>query len=165
MLYKRVMPSIAVAFAVACLAAVAWAAGDEPKGDPAPGDSAAKTPLQKIMIRMEDQTKAIQKVASSPARFKKAGSGKDIVPAAEELLQLGKDSRKFTEPAEKQKKPQKRWDEYTDQYIVASEAMIKVAKKKDYQEVRKALKALDLSCSNCHGLFRPKKGGDEFDTP
>ena len=125
----------------------------------------AKSPLQKIMNKMEDQTKAIQKVASSAARFKKAGKGKDIVPAAEELVKLGKATRKFTEPAVTQKKPQKKWDEYTDQYILASEEMGKVAKKGDFQEVRKALKSLDLSCSNCHGLFRPKTGGDDFGTP
>ncbi len=139
------------------LAAVSSVAADDTDAK-----AKAKSPIQKLMIKMEEQTKAIQATISSPARFKKAGSGKDIAPAAEELVKMGKENGKFTEPAVSQKKPQQKWVEYNAAFVLASEEMIKSAKKKDYQDLRKALKSLDSSCSNCHGLFRPKTGGDEF---
>ena len=161
MLRKWVLLLTSAAGAIACLAAVAWVAGDAREAKAA-ADEQAKSPLQKIMVKMDEQTKAIQKVSSSLARFKKAGSGQDLVPAAEQLAKLGEDTRKFTEPAEAVKKPQQKWDEYTDQYILAAGEMAKAAKKKDFQEIRKAFKSLDQACTNCHGLFRPKTGGDEF---
>ena len=134
---------------IACVAAVSSFAGDE-KATTGAGDQ-AKTPLQKIMNKMDDQTKAILKAASSAARFKKSGSGPEILNAAEELVKYGEETRKFTEPAETQKKPQKKWDEYTDLYIAAIEEMGKAARKKDFNQIRKAFKTLDSSCSNCHG--------------
>ena len=43
--------------------------------------------------------------------------------------------------------------------------MATVARKNDYPAIKKAFKDLDNSCTNCHGLFRPKTGGDEFGSP
>ncbi|MCA1685181.1 MAG: cytochrome c, partial [Planctomycetia bacterium] len=134
------------------------AADDPPKS----ASGKEKTPLQTIMIKMEDQTKAVRSLTSSAARFKKAGQGKGILPAAEALVKLAGRTRKFTEPAEVQKKTRKKWDEFTDQHLLASGRLVEVARKNDFAGIRQALKGVDNSCTNCHGLFRPKTGGDDF---
>lgn len=163
MLRNRVVLLASAAGVVACLAAVSSVADDA--GKSAAADAAAKSPLQKGMVKMEDQTKAIRAVSTSPGRFKKSAQGKDLVLAAEDLVRLSKETRKFTEPAVALKKPQAKWEEYADQCLAASQEMVGASRKKDYAGVRKALKELDNSCTNCHGLFRPKTGGDEFGNP
>jgi cytochrome c556 len=164
MLRKWVLMLTFATGAVAGLAAIGSAAADDAK-EAKDAAVRAKTPLQKVMVKMDAQLKAIQKVSSSAARFKKSASGKDVTAAAEELVKLGAETRKFTEPAVAQKKPQQKWEDYTDLYVAASKDMAKVAKKKDFSEIRQAYKLLDSSCTNCHGLFRPKTGGDEFGGP
>ena len=148
--------------AVVGLAAIG-SADDDAKESKATADQ-AKTPLQKVMVKMDEQLKAIQKVSSSAARFKKSNK-KELVPLAKELIKEGAETKKFTGPAEELKKPRKKWEEYSDQYVVVAEEMLKIVEHGDYQEVRKGLKNLDLSCSNCHGMFRPKSGGDDFGNP
>ena len=163
MLRNRVLPLTFATGVVACLAALTSAADDAGKA-PGAGDT-PKSPLQKAMVKMEDQTKAIRAVSTSPGRFKKSAQGKELVKAAEDLITLSTETRKYTEPAETLKKPQAKWEEYADQCLAASKEMAAVTKKKDYAGVRKALKELDNACTNCHGLFRPKTGGDEFGNP
>ncbi len=163
MLRNRLLSVTLTAGAVACLAAVASVADGAGKA-PSAAD-AAKTPLQKAMVKMEDQTKAIRALTTSPGRFRKSAGGKTIVTGAEDLVKLAKETRGYTEPAEKLKKPQSKWEEYADQCLAASREMADVARKNDYNGVRKALKDLDNSCTSCHGLFRPKTGGDDFGSP
>ena len=123
------------------------------------GDDSEKSPLARIMVEIDVQTKAIRDVQSSASRFKKGGK-KEIAPAAEKLAELGKETKKFTEPAEKQKQPIAKWNEMSDAYVKASEEMIKVAKKGTLLDVRKAFTGLNNTCTNCHGAFRPKTGDD-----
>ncbi len=122
-------------------------------------DGKEKSPLAKIMVKVEAETKAIGDVTASAAKFKKTGAER-IGPAAEKLVEYGKETRKFTEPAEAQKQPIAKWNAMTDEYIAASEKMSKAAKKGELRDLRKAMTDLNKTCTNCHGAFRPKTGDD-----
>ena len=123
-------------------------------------DDKEKSPLARIMVKIDQQTKAVGKICSSTDKFKASGNGKAILPAAESLAELGKESRKFTEPSEAMKQPIAKWNAMTDEYIAASKALGAVAKKGNLADIRKAFKGLNTTCSNCHGAFRPKAGDD-----
>ena len=58
------------------------------------GDDADE-PLKKLMKTIDARTKAIRDATSTTAKFKGAGNGKDLVPLADELARLGKDTRGF----------------------------------------------------------------------
>ena len=111
------------------------------------------------MVKIEEETKAIRDVTASAAKFKKVGA-KDIGPAAAKLAEYGKETRKFTEPAEAQKQPLAKWNAMTDEYIAASQGMGKAAEEGALGDLRKAVTALEKTCTNCHGAFRPKSGDD-----
>lgn len=127
---------------------------------PTRAEDEEKSPLAKIMVKIDEQTKAIGAACSSTAKFKASGKGKPIPPAAVTLAELGKETRKFTEPAEQMKQPIAKWNAMTDEYIVVAKAMEKAGKRGNLPEILKAYKALNNSCSNCHGAFRPKVGDD-----
>ena len=116
------------------------------------------TPLSKIMKKIDAETKKVREGTKSRLSFKKAG--KQIVTASERLKTLGDETRPFTEPAEKQKQPAAKWLDMTDKFIEATDGMAKAAAKGDFDSATKAWKRLDLSCSNCHGAFRPEVGDD-----
>ena len=119
-----------------------------------------KSPLAKIMVKVDLQTKAVGKICSSTATIKEPGSSKAIGLAAEALAELGKQTKPFTEPAEAAKQPVAKWNAMTEEYIAASKALGKASKKGTPAEIRKAFKGLNTACSNCHGAFRPKSGDD-----
>ena len=123
------------------------------------GDDKEKSPLGKIMVKMEEETKAIRDVTASAAKFKKVGA-KGIGPAAAKLVEYGKESKKFKEPAEEQKQPLAKWNAMSDEYVTASEGIAKAAEKGELRDLRKAVTALEKTCTNCHGAFRPKTGDD-----
>jgi hypothetical protein len=139
----------AVAGAVVLLAApgLASRAGDDDE-----------RPLKKLMKKIDTGTKAIREATTTVAKFKKAGNGKDIARTASEIAALGKETRGFKEPAEKMKKPYDKWLDMNDRFVAAASELAHVAGKGDLVATRKAWSALNNSCTNCHGAFRPEVG-------
>lgn len=121
------------------------------------GDDEDK-PLKKLMKKIDASTKSIRDATKSVVTFKKAGNGKDIAKVATELAKLGKETRGFKEPSEKMKKPYDKWVDMNDRFVAAADELAQTAGKGDLIGTRKAWSALNLSCSNCHGEFRPEVG-------
>jgi cytochrome c556 len=126
---------------------------------PGRAEDEVKSPLAKVMVKIDDHTKSVGAICSSTSKFKSAGNGKEIIPAAEALIELGKETRKFP-PPEAAKQPLAKWKAMTEEYITASQVLDKAAKKGNLPDIRKAFKSLNNTCSNCHGAFRPKAGDD-----
>ena len=121
------------------------------------GDDEDK-PLKKLMKKIDADTKAIREATTTLAKFKKAGNGKDLAKTASEIARLGKETRGFKEPSEKMKKPYDKWLDMNDRFVAAADDIAKAAGKGDFVGTRKAWSALNNSCTNCHGAFRPEVG-------
>ncbi len=122
------------------------------------GDDEDKSPLAKMMKKIDVQTKLIREGTKSLTKFKKANNGKDVAKAAAELAKFTKDFRDMKEPSEKMKKPFAKWTDLADRYDAAAKDMEKAANKGDFTASQKAWNPLFVSCSNCHGAFRPEVG-------
>ena len=118
------------------------------------------TPLARLMRKVEDQTKVIRDGVKTAPRFRKAA--KEIATSAHALAQLGQETRPFTEPAQEFKKPQEYWNQLTDGFIEASQAMAKAADASDFITARKVWISLNNTCTNCHGAFRPSTEDEPF---
>ena len=114
-------------------------------------DDETKSPLAKIMKKIDTETKAIKAATATNKGFKESGKSKGIVASAKTLIDLGKQAHKFEEPSKKMNKPFEKWTDLTDRYITAAEEIIQVAQKGDINGTRKAYTALNNTCSNCHG--------------
>jgi cytochrome c556 len=136
---------------------IAWAIAGAPASRSRAGDDQDK-PLKKLMKTIDARTKSIRDAMSSVAKFKKAGNGKDLVPIAGEIARLGKETREFKEPSEAMKKPYEKWVDMNDRFVAAAGEVARAAGKGDLVGTRKAWSSLNLSCSNCHGAFRPEVG-------
>jgi cytochrome c556 len=115
-------------------------------------------PLNKIMKKIDAATKSIRDATATAVKFKKAGNGKDVARTAGEIAALGKQTRDFKEPSEKIKKPYDKWLDMNDRFVRAANELAQVAGKGDLVGARKAWAALNNSCTNCHGAFRPEVG-------
>src|SRR3954447_18267836 len=122
-------------------------AGDEPE-----------KPLKKLMKSIDAKTKTIRDATSSVANFRKSSNGKDLAPIATEIATLGKETRGFKEPSETMKKPYEKWVDMNDRFVTAADEVAQAARKGDLFGTRKAWSTLNLTCSNCHGAFRPEVG-------
>src|SRR4051794_7880794 len=151
----RRSPRGAILAAAAVAASVALAIAGMPASRA--GDDPDK-PLKKLMKTIDARTKTIRDATSTTAKFKGAGNGKDLVPVADELAKLGKETRGFKEPSEATKKPYDKWVDMNDRFVAAAGEVAKAARKGDLFGTRKAWSALNLTCSNCHGAFRPEVG-------
>ena len=118
------------------------------------------TPLAMLMRKVEDQTKVIRDGVKTAPRFRK--SAKEISASATALVQLAKETRPFTEPAKEFKKPQVYWEQLTDTFTEASDAMAKAADAADFITARKVWISLNNTCTNCHGAFRPSTEDEPF---
>ena len=112
------------------------------------------SPLHKLMEQVNAKSLAIKKAIRSPVAYKKAQ--KDVVKNADALIDLGKKSREFTEPATKQKKSQDEWTRLVDDFVKKTEGFRDtVAKTGTTQDqAKKAFGAVNTSCSACHSVFR-----------
>lgn len=117
-----------------------------------------KSELAKLMIKIDKETKRIREGTKSLTKFRKAGSGKDVAKAAALLASWTKDFRDVKAPSEKMKKPFAKWTDLSDRYETAAKDMEKAASKGDFAAAQKAWNPLYVSCSNCHGAFRPEVG-------
>ena len=121
-------------------------------------DDDDKSPLAKIMVKIDKETKAIKNATATREKFKAAGNGKAILDSTKVLVEKGKETRKFEEPSKKMKKPLATWVDMTDRYLTSVGELSQAAKKGDLVASRKAYTALNVTCSNCHGAFRPEVG-------
>jgi cytochrome c556 len=121
------------------------------------GDDEDK-PLKKLMKKIDADTKLIREATTTVTKFKKAGNGKDLAKLATEIAGLGKETREFKEPSEKMKKPFDKWLDMNDRFVAAAGELAQVAGKGDLVGTRKAWSALNNTCTNCHGAFRPEVG-------
>lgn len=117
-----------------------------------------KSELAKLMIKIDKETKRIREGTKSLTKFRKADSGKDVAKSAALLASWTKNFRDVKEPSEKMKKPFSKWTDLSDRYETAAKDMEKAALKGDFAAAQKAWNPLYVSCSNCHGAFRPEVG-------
>lgn len=122
------------------------AATAAPRGD--------DSPLHMLMEKVQASNATILKGVRTEANFKK--SKDEVVKAANELVALAKESRKFTEPAEKEKQPQAKWEEFTDAMIKESSKFAEAVAKPDMKqaEAKTAYRSVQKSCTDCHDVFR-----------
>jgi cytochrome c556 len=122
------------------------------------GDDEDK-PLKKLMKKIDADTKSIREATTTLTKFKKSGNGKDLAKIASEIARLGKETREFgKEPSEKMKKPFDKWLDMNDRFVAAAGELAQFADKGDFVATRKAWSALNNTCTNCHGAFRPEVG-------
>jgi cytochrome c556 len=120
-----------------------------------------ETPLAKIMEKVNKHNSTITKAVRNKVNFTK--SRKDVVKSAKELAKLGKEAKPLTTAIKKAKgvaDPQKKWDEYMDEFVKSSEKLSEVADKSDadHQTTKDAFKAVSNSCGACHKDFRQEEG-------
>jgi cytochrome c556 len=134
------------------LASLALAAGASRAQD----DDPDKSPLAKLMKKIDSETKRVREGTKSITKFKKANNGKDVAKAAAQLVKFAPEFRDVKGPSEKMKKPFSKWTDLADRYLTAAKDMEKAASKGDFTAAQKAWQPLYVSCSNCHGAFRPE---------
>ena len=112
------------------------------------------SPLEKLMEKIQNKTNDMRKVTRNAAEYKKGAAS--IAKSTEEVIKLGKESRDFKEPAEKEKKPQAEWAKLTDDMIHATEELAKVAadSKSTQAQAKEAFTAYTKTCSACHNVFK-----------
>ncbi|GIW88935.1 MAG: hypothetical protein KatS3mg108_3259 [Isosphaeraceae bacterium] len=135
---------------IAGLATFVMGLGYAAMASPRPDDS----PLHELMEKVQANNAVILKGVRTEANFRK--SKDDVVKAAQDLIELGKEARKATEPAQKEKQPQSRWEELTDAMIKESEKFASAVAKPDIKQAdaKNAYKAVQRSCTDCHDVFR-----------
>lgn len=116
---------------------------------------AAQDPsLEKIMEKVNSKNLVITKATRTKVAFAKDQA--KIADAAKELVKLGKESRSFKDPAEKQKKSQDDWTKMVDDFVTKSEALVEVTGKSGFtlEQAKKSHTAVKASCTNCHEIFK-----------
>ena len=112
------------------------------------------SPLHKVMEQVNAKNNAIKKATRTLPAYKKAQ--KELAKYADELIELGKQSRDMKTAAEKEKKPFAEWQKLSDDFIAKTgEFKVVVANASTTQEqAKKAYSPVALSCTNCHNVFR-----------
>jgi cytochrome c556 len=120
-----------------------------------------ESPLGKIMEKVQKHNLTITKAVRNKVNFAK--SRKDVEKSAKELVKLAKEAKPLKDGINKAKgvtDPQKKWDEYMDEFVKTSEKLGEVAGKSDadHQVTKDAFKAVTNSCAACHKDFRVEEG-------
>ncbi len=86
--------------------------------------------------------------------YKKAQ--KDLPKLADELVEYGKEARKDTETAKKQKKSQAEWEKLMDEYIKSAEEFKGVVSKANASQAaaKSAHGVVKATCTACHNVFK-----------
>jgi cytochrome c556 len=116
-----------------------------------------ETPLGKLMEKVNKHNSTIQKGVRNKVAFVKAQ--KDIETSAKELVKLAKEAKDMKDAAKKAKdvaNPEKKWDEYMDEFIKTSEELGKVAGKAGakVEDAKDAFTKVKNACADCHKDFR-----------
>ena len=112
------------------------------------------SPLHKLMEKVGKGNNAIKKATRTEVAYKKAVSDGSLAKHADELIKLGKESRDFKEPAEKEKKSQDEWTKLVDDYVAKVEKFKGVIAKGDVAAAKDSVKAIGSTCSACHDVFK-----------
>ena len=112
------------------------------------------SPLHKLMEKVGKQNNAIKKSIRTEVAYKKAISDGSLVKVTDELIKLGKESRAFTEPAEKEKKTQEEWTKLVDDFVAKTEKFKGVIGKGDAAAAKDSVKGINASCTSCHDVFK-----------
>jgi cytochrome c556 len=120
-----------------------------------------ESPLGKIMEKVQKHNLTITKAVRNKVNFTK--SRQDVEKSAKELAKLGKEAKPLKDGIKKAKgvsDPQKKWDEYMDEFVKTAEKLSSVASKSnaDHQTTKDAFKAVTNSCNTCHKDFRVEEG-------
>jgi cytochrome c556 len=112
------------------------------------------SPLHKVMEKVNAKNNAIKKATRTPAAYKKAQ--KELAGYADELIDLGKQSREMKSAAEKEKKPVAEWEKLSDDFIAKTQEYKGIVAKSSttQDQAKKAYSPVALSCTNCHTVFR-----------
>lgn len=112
------------------------------------------SPLHTIMEKVQAEHSKVLKAVRNPASYKKAQA--EVATAAKALVQLGKDSREFTEPAKEQKQPQEKWTELVDLYVKESQGFADLVAKPETEQpaAKDGYKKVQATCTACHDVFR-----------
>lgn len=113
-----------------------------------------ESPMAKLMEKVNQKNLAITKGVRTAVAYKK--DQKKVAEAAAELVTLGKEAKKDTESAKKQKKSQAEWEKLMEEYIVKSQELADAAGKPSttQAQAKAAHQAVKATCTNCHNVFR-----------
>jgi cytochrome c556 len=110
--------------------------------------------LGKLMEKVQASNTVILKGVRKADSYKK--QYEEVVKASKDLVEYGKASKPFTEPAKENKKPQELWEKLCDEFVVEAEKFAGVVGKAETTQVeaKNAYKAVQASCTKCHDDFR-----------
>jgi cytochrome c556 len=116
-----------------------------------------ESPLGKVMEKVNKHNSTIKKGVRNKVAFVKAQ--KDVEKSAKELVKLAKEAKDLKDAAKKAKdvaNPEKKWDEYIDEFIKSSEKLEQVAGKAGakFEDAKDAFTKVTSACADCHKDFR-----------
>src|SRR5262249_54588145 len=112
------------------------------------------TALQLHMGQLQADFRVIRRGTSSPTAL--VQSRETIGAVAKDMIQRGEMTRNVTGPAIAAGLPQAQWTAATDAFIAASIDLERTARnpKATMSQVRKSIRAVQSSCTDCHASFR-----------
>ncbi len=113
-----------------------------------------ETETGKIMEKINNTNRAIQKATRNAADYKKTGS--TIPKNVEDIVKLAKEARELKESAERIKKPLTDWQKMMDDMIKSAEELSAVAAKPSstQAQAKSAYTAYYKTCTACHDIFK-----------
>jgi cytochrome c556 len=117
-------------------------------------DDDDESPTKKLMSKINNQHRTIQKATRNATEYKKGSAG--IPKAAEEIVKLAKEARDLKEPAEVAKKPLKDYQKSMDEMIKATEELSKLVAKAGTTQIqaKDAYNTYNKTCTACHEVFK-----------
>lgn len=117
-----------------------------------------ESPLHKLMTNVQKNDTTILKGTRTAVNYKK--QQEDVVAAAKELAKLGKEAKKFTEPAKERKQEQRVWEDASDAFVKEVEKYSEVLADKatDQPKAKAAYREVKAKCTSCHEVFQPEEG-------
>ncbi len=124
-----------------------------------PGPSKAnddESPLGKVMEKVNKNNSTITKGDAQQGEFREVAEGRG--EERQGIRQAGKEAKPFKDAFKKSKAadPQKKWDEYMDDFIKTSEDLAALVGKADASQVdaKAAFDKVKKTCADCHNDFR-----------
>jgi cytochrome c556 len=120
-------------------------------------DDDEKSPLHKVMEKVQADNSKITKGVRNAVMFKK--SQKDVVAAAEDLVKQAKEAKPLDEGAKKTagvEKAAEKWASLSDDFIKEAEEFAKFVVKDDVKQeaAKDAYKKVSKTCGACHDIFK-----------
>ncbi len=120
-----------------------------------------ESPLEKLMEKVNKHNSTITKGVRNKVNFAKAQ--KDVEKSAKELAKLGKEAKPIKDAVKKSKvaDPQKKWDEYVDEFVKTSMELAELSAKEgtSQPDAKSAFDKVKKTCVGCHADFKGEEGG------